>query len=135
MQQRIENIDKQERTSRQKSSRIAGGYTDDLRNATTAQDRSRILQDLLVDPETNEAVLRRVENFLKDEAAGITSSDKQVKRLSSTGRAQFFIERIQGMDRAEAARYLQEQVNRKVLTPKVQETMSNLQSFKDFFSQ
>lgn len=134
-QQRIENIDKQERTSRQKSSRIAGGYTDDLRNATTAQDRSRILQDLLVDPETNEAVLRRVENFLKDEAAGITSSDKQVKRLSSTGRAQFFIERIQGMDRAEAARYLQEQVNRKVLTPKVQETMSNLQSFKDFFSQ
>jgi hypothetical protein len=133
-QQLIENIDKQENTSRAKASRIASGYKTQIQNADSPQERSRILQDLLVDPETNEAVLRRVETFLKDEAAGITAADKRVKSLSVNGRAQFFIERIQDMNRAEAARYLQEQINRRVLTPKVQEAMTGIQAFRDFFS-
>ena len=134
-QQLIDNIDKQENTSRAKASRIASGYKTQIQNADSPQERSRILQDLLVDPETNEAVLRRVETFLKDEAAGITAADKRVKSLSVNGRAQFFIERIQDMNRAEAARYLQEQINRRVLTPKVQEAMTGIQAFRDFFSQ
>ena len=133
-QQLMDNIEKQENTSRAKASRIADGYTSKIRNSDTPQERSRILQDLLVDPEANEAVKRRVERFLKDEAAGITAADKKVKSLSVNGRAQYFIERIQDMDRAEAARYLQEQINRRVLTPKVQEAMTGIQAFRDFFS-
>ena len=134
-QQLIDNIDKQENTNAQRARRIADGYTGKIRNADSLQERSRILQDLLADPEANEAVKRRVETFLKDEAAGITAIDKQVKtKLSTTGKAQFFIERIQDMDRAEAARYLQEQINRRVLTPKVQEAMTGIQAFRDFFS-
>jgi len=134
-QQLIDNIDKQENTSRAKASRIASGYKTQIQNADSPQERSRILQDLLVDPEANEAVKRRVETFLKDEAAGITAADKRVKSLSVNGRAQFFIERIQDMNRDEAARYLQEQINRRVLTPKVQEAMTGIQAFRDFFSQ
>ncbi len=133
-QQLIDNIDKQENTNAQRARRIADGYTGKIRNADSLQERSRILQDLLVDPEANEAVKRRVETFLKDEAAGITAADKRVKSLSVNGRAQYFIERIQDMDRAEAARYLQEQINRRVLTPKVQEAMTGIQAFRDFFS-
>ena len=133
-QQLIDNIDKQENTNAQRARRIADGYTGKLRNADSLQERSRILQDLLVDPEANEAVKRRVETFLKDEAAGITAADKRVKSLSVNGRAQYFIKRIQDMDRAEAARYLQEQINRRVLTPKVQEAMTGIQAFRDFFS-
>lgn len=132
-QQLIENIDKQENTTSARASRIASGYKTKIQNADSPQERSRILQDMLVDPETNEAVLRRVETFLKDESAGITTADKRVKSLSVAGRAQYFIERIEGMDRQEAARYLQEQINRGVLTPKVQETMGSMQSFKSFF--
>ena len=133
-QQLIDNIDKQENTNAQTARRIADGYTGKLRNADSLQERSRILQDLLVDPEANEAVKRRVETFLKDEAAGITAADKRVKSLSVNGRAQYFIKRIQDMDRAEAARYLQEQINRRVLTPQVQEAMTGIQAFRDFFS-
>ena len=133
-QQLIDNIDKQENTNAQTARRIADRYTGKLRNADSLQERSRILQDLLVDPEANEAVKRRVERFLKDEAAGITAADKRVKSLSVNGRAQYFIERIQDMDRTEAARYLQEQINRRVLTPKVQEAMTGIQAFRDFFS-
>ena len=90
-QQLIDNIDKQENTSRARASRIASGYKTKIQNSENPQERSRILQDLLVDPEANEAVLRRVETFLKDEAAGITAADKRVKSLSVNGRAQFFI--------------------------------------------
>ena len=132
-QQLIENIDKQENTSRAKAGRIASGYKTKIQNANSPQERSRVLQDMLIDPDANESVVRRVETFLKDEAAGITAADKRVKSLSVAGRAQYFIERIEGMDRQEAARYLQEQINRRVLTPKVEETMGSMQAFKSFF--
>ena len=131
--QLIDNIDKQENTSSAKASRIASGYKDKLGKATSPQERSRILQDMLIDPDSNEAVVRRIETFLKDEAAGITSADKQVKSLSVAGRAQYFIERIKGMEQLEAAKYLREQINRGVLTPKVEETMSGMQAFQSFF--
>ena len=131
--QLIDNIDKQENTSRAKASRIASGYKDKLGKATSPQERSRILQDMLIDPDSNEAVVRRIETFLEDEAAGITSADKQVKSLSVAGRAQYFIERIKGMEQLEAAKYLQEQINRGVLTPKVEEVMGGMQAFQSFF--
>ncbi len=132
-QQLIDNIDKQENTSRAKASRIASGYKTKIQQADSPQERSRILQDMLIDPDANESVVRRIETFLKDEAAGITAADKRVKSLSVAGRAQYFIERIEGMDRQEAARYLQEQIDRRVLTPKVEETMGSMQAFKSFF--
>jgi len=134
-QQLIDNIDKQENTSRAKASRIASGYKTKIQQAGSPQERSRVLQDMLIDPDANESVVRRVETFLKDEAAGITAADKRVKSLSVAGRAQYFIERIEGMDRQEAARYLQEQIDRRVLTPKVEETMGSMQAFKSFFGQ
>lgn len=134
-QQLIENIDKQENTSRAKASRIASGYKTKLQNADSLQEQSRILQDMLVDPEANEAVERRVETFLKDQAAGITAADKRVKSLSVAGRAQYFMERIKGMSNEEAARYLQEQINRRVLTPRVEEAMMGMQAFQSAFGQ
>jgi hypothetical protein len=132
--QLIDNIDKQENTTRAKASRIASGYKTKITNATSQQEVSRILQDMLVDPEADEAVIRRVEDFIRNQAAGITTKDKQVKSLSVAGRAKYFNERIQGMDRVEAARYLQEQIERKVLTPKVEAMMLDMESFKNFFS-
>ena len=69
----------------------------------------------------------------KQEAAGITAADKRVRTFSVAAKAQYFIERIEGMDRQEAARYLQEQINRNVLTPSVEETMGSMQAFKSFF--
>jgi phosphoenolpyruvate-protein kinase (PTS system EI component) len=89
---------------------------------------------MLVDPEADEAVIRRVEDSIKEKAAGITTKDKQVKSLSVAGRAKYFNERIQDMERVEAARYLQEQIERKVLTPKVEAMMLDMESFKNFFS-
>ena len=130
----IENIQKQENTSSAKAARIAFKYKSKIQKSNSPQERSRVLQDMLIDPDANESVTRRIETFLKDEAAGITAIDKQVKgTLSSTGKAQFFIERIEGMNRQEAARYLQEQINRGVLTPKIEETMGSMQAFKSFF--
>jgi hypothetical protein len=43
------------------------------------------------------------------------------------------MERIENMDRQAATRYLQEQINRGVLKPKVEEVMGGMQSFKSFF--
>ena len=134
-QQIIDNIEKQENTSRQKARRIADKYTNRIKNADSLQEQSRILQDMLVDPEANEAVERRVETFLKDQAAGITAADKRIRNFSVAAKAQYFMKRIEGMSNEEAARYLQEQINRGILKPSVQEAMMGMQAFQSAFGQ
>ena len=134
-QQLLNNIEKQENTNRARATRIASGYKNKLSNATSLPERARILQDMLVDPEADEAVIRRIETFLKDEAAGITSADKRIKSQSVAGRAQYFLEKIQDMDRLSAARYLQAQIDKGILTPRVEETMAGMEAFKSFFGQ
>ena len=87
-----------------------------------------------IDQDVNESVVRRVESFIKDEAAGITSADRRVKSLTKAARAQYFVKRIEGMEREQAARYIQEQIDRNVLTDGVQQLMLDMQSFRDAFS-
>ena len=134
-QQILDRIEKDQATASSKLRRVADKYTDKLSKSDSPQERARILQDMMIDPKAEESVVRRVETFLKDEAAGITAADKRVRTFSVAAKAQYFIERIEGMDRLEAARYLQEQINRRVLTPKVEETMGSMQAFKSFFGQ
>lgn len=132
-QEIIDRIEKDQATASSKLRRVADKYTDRLSKSDSPQERSRILQDMMIDPKAEDAVVRRVETFLKDEAAGITYADKQVKSLSVAGRAQYFVERIKDMDNEEAARYLQEQIDRRVLTPSVEEAMMGMQAFQSAF--
>tara|TARA_R110000772_G_scaffold97985_1_gene197340 strand:- start:6 stop:806 length:801 start_codon:yes stop_codon:yes gene_type:complete len=129
----LDRIEKDQATASSKLRRVADKYTDKLSKSDSPQERSRILQDMMIDPRAEESVVRRVETFLKDEAAGITATDKRVRTFSVAAKAQYFIERIEGMDRQGAARYLQEQINRNVLTPSVEKTMGSMQAFKSFF--
>tara|TARA_R110001583_G_scaffold77635_1_gene211252 strand:- start:191 stop:3733 length:3543 start_codon:yes stop_codon:yes gene_type:complete len=132
-QEIIDRIEKDQATASSKLRRVADKYTDRLSKSDSPQERSRILQDMRIDPKAEDAVVRRVETFLKDEEAGITYADKQVKSLSVAGRAQYFVERIKDMDSEEAARYLQEQINRRVLTPRVEEAIMGMQAFQSAF--
>lgn len=133
-QQILDNVEKQDNTTAAKASRIANVYKHKIKGAGSRPEIARILQDMSVDQEVNESVVRRVERFIKDDAAGITSADRRVKSLSKAARAQYFVKRIEGMEREQAARYIQEQVDRKVLTDGVQQLMLDMQSFKDAFS-
>ena len=133
-QQILDNIQKQDKTTAAKASRIANVYKHKIKGADSRPEIARILQDMSVDQDVNESVIRRVERFIKDDAAGITSADRQVMGLSKAARAQYFVKRIEGMEREQAARYIQEQIDRKVLSSGVQELMLDMQSFKDAFS-
>ena len=131
--QLIDNINKQENTNSARADLTAYKYQTKLKNATSEEERSRIGQDMFNDPEVNAAVERRIENFLEDERDGITSADKRVKSMTVAGRAQYYMERIKDMDREEAARYIQGQIDRGVLTPRVEEAILGMQSFQSAF--
>jgi hypothetical protein len=133
-QQLLDNIQKQDKTTAAKASRIANVYKHKIKEADSRPEIARILQDMSVDQDVNESVIRRVERFIKDDAAGITSADRRVKGLSKAARAEYFVRRIEGMEREQAARYIQEQIDRKVLTSGVQKLMLDMQSFRDAFS-
>ena len=133
-QQLLDNIQKQDKTTAAKASRIANVYKHKIKEADSRPEIARILQDMSVDQDVNESVIRRVERFIKDDAAGITSADRRVKGLSKAARAEYFVKRIEGMEREQAARYIQEQIDRDVLSSGVQKLMLDMQSFRDAFS-
>jgi len=133
-QQILDNVQKQDKTTAAKASRIANVYKHKIKEANSRPEIGRILQDMAGDQDVNESVVRRVERFIRDDAAGITSADRRVKSLSKAARAEYFVQRIQGMEREQAARYIQEQIDRNVLTSGVQELMLDMQSFKNAFS-
>lgn len=132
--QLLENIEKAENTSSQKSRRIADGYKSRLRNTTTAQERLQVFDDAKADPEVNESVIRRIDDFIKDDAAGITSMDKRLKSGSTMTRARFIAERLQNMPREQIPMYLKELEDKRILTDKVARTMMEIESLKGLMS-
>lgn len=132
-EQRIENLERQENTSAAKASRIASKYKAKIRDAKTPADRSRIISDMLSDPEANAAVIRRMDKFFKDEELGITAEDKRVRGMSVDTRVQYYLKELAQMDKLEGANYLLEQKKKGVLSKSVEEKLAGMKAFKDFF--
>ena len=87
--QSLREIEKQEGTKSAKSRRISSNYQNDLKNAKNQSERTLIIRNMLQDPEADESVFRRVDQYLKDEAAGITPQDRRLKSSSKTVRARY----------------------------------------------
>ena len=132
--QSLESIEKQENTKSQRSRLIADNYKNQFKNAETPEAKRDVLQKMIADPKADESVVRRVRDFVNDEAAGITPVDRGMKSKSTIVRARYFTEQIQEMDRQEAAAYLQNLEQKGILTQRVKEQMIGIQSFRDFFS-
>jgi hypothetical protein len=131
----IENIDRQENTESAKSTRIAYEVMQRINEAKTPQEKREVLIDQIRNnPDMNESVLRKVNDGLVEKASGITSIDKQLRQLSSAGKAQFFLKRIEDMPPEQALRYLQEQQNRGVLKSKTARLIIESEEFKRFFN-
>ncbi len=132
--QSLREIEKQEGTKSAKSRRISSNYQNDLKNAKNQSERTLIIRNMLQDPEADESVFRRVDQYLKDEAAGITPQDRRLKSSSKTVRARYLGERLKELDRQQSSAYLQEMRQKKILTDSVMELMIEQESFKEAFS-
>jgi hypothetical protein len=128
--QSLDNIEKAENTSRQKVKRITSKYTSQLAKATTNAERRRILDDAKADPEVTESVVRRIDQFIKDDAAGITSFDKRLKGASVMARARTIAERLKEMPREQIPAYLQEMRDKRILTKSVERMILETESLK-----
>jgi hypothetical protein len=128
--QLLENIEKVENTSAQKSRRIADRYKSELRDASTRQEKIQILNDVKADPEANESVIKRLDTFIKEDAAGISSKDKRLKGRSVIVRAMFIAERLQNMPREQIPAYLQELQDKKILNDRVARAITEIDSLK-----
>lgn len=130
----IENLEKQENTDSAKASRIAFRIIKRYDEAPEAN-KQIVLQDLLSQPEANAAVQRRVQNKLEDRAKGLTSVDRQAKNLTVVKRAEYFKNKINSLTPEKIQPYISEMIEKRVLTPKVIETIKDTESFKEFFGQ
>ena len=132
--QSLESIQKQENTNAQRSRLVADNYKTKFKNAGTTSEKRDVLQAMLADPKADESVVRRVREFVNDEAAGITPADRRLKSESTIVRAKYLTERIQDMDRDEAIRYLGEMESKGILSQKVKDQMVGIEAFRSFFA-
>jgi hypothetical protein len=99
-----------------------------------SNERRSILQDTIrSNPEIGEQIFDTVTRKIKDNAAGLTSADKKIKGLSTSARAEFFLDRVDRMPAEQLNAYLNSQYERGVLTDKVLQTMREFKSFKDSY--
>lgn len=129
----LDHLDKVDRTKQQKASRIASSTFRKMQDSSP-EGRSLILKDAIrSNPEIGERIFNAVSNRAEDLYAGITSSDQKVKRLSTSAKAEFFLDRIEKMPAQQLEKYLSVQQERGVLSGSVIKKMEEYRNFKDIY--
>lgn len=122
----IDNIDKQENTNASKASRVAYSVMQTYRDAGGgAPGLKAAVSEMKGREDVDEAVLRRVVDKIESEMRGITHTDEDMMNLGvkSGARAQAYSEIIRTMQPQEAAQYMQEQMDKGILTSDVQKQL------------
>lgn len=130
--QLIDTIEKEQDTQSAKASRLAYRVIKNFEEAKTSEEKREVIRGMMADKETNNpAVVRRVEEKIKDLVRGITYSDNQVKGLGveNMARARFYLETINKMPVDLRKDYLLEQIDKGILTDEVQEQMVMIPKF------
>lgn len=134
----IEKLEKQEGTESARTSRVATNIVQDVMEGKTPEERRAILRARVVgNEEVNPVVERKILERLKREALGITYTDSARKRLGvqNMARAKSYVETIEKLDVQNIATYLQEQREKKILTPEVERQINLMIQGKQFFDQ
>ena len=134
--QLIDTLDKEQNTDSARAYRLAYQVIRDFERAETPEEKRQVLRSMMADPERSQpAVVRRVESRLKDIARGITYSDRQIERLGveNTARAKFYLEMLSKMPPELRREFIDEQINKRLLTPDVQRQMITLPRFQQLF--
>jgi len=132
--QLIDTLEKEQDTQSAKASRLAYRVVQDFEDAKTPEEKREVIRRMMADGETNNpAVVRRVEEKIKDLARGINYSDNQVKQLGveNMARARFYLETLKNMPSDLRKDYLVEQVDKGILTDEVQRQMVMIPRFQE----
>jgi len=132
----IENIDKQENTDSARNSRIAYSLFQEYKNADNPREGLIALRTAIQGNEdVNEGVIRRVEELVNKDLIGITYTDSQMRQLGvkSGARAKAYNEILKTLTPEQRMPYLQDQVNKGILTPDVQRQLIAEEQFRRMF--
>tara|TARA_R100001163_G_scaffold3948_1_gene5539 strand:- start:2 stop:3406 length:3405 start_codon:yes stop_codon:yes gene_type:complete len=128
----IDNLEKQENTDSARSSRLAFQIEQRVKEAPASMKEFVLIDQL---SSADEAVKRKVLKSLEDKAKGLTSIDRQAKNLTVAKRAEYYKEKISTLPPSQVQLYIQDQIEKGVMTPRVLEVMRDTESFKQFFGQ
>jgi L-fucose mutarotase/ribose pyranase (RbsD/FucU family) len=130
----IDNLEKQENTESAAATRVA---TQILRryNEASQFDKQFVLMEQMSRPDVNDAVRRRVQSKLEEKAKGLTSIDRQAKNLTVAKRAEYYKGKIETLAPSQAQLYIQDQIEKGVMSKRVLDVMRDQESFKQFFGQ
>jgi len=134
--QLIDTIEKEQGTESAKASRLAYQITKDFEAAENPEEKRAIILEMVSNKETaNAAVVRRVEEKLKDISRGVTYSDKQVRQLGveNMARAKFYLATLKDMNPDLRKDYITEQIKKGILTNDVQRQMIIIPQFAEIF--
>ena len=128
----IQNLEKQENTESARSTRIAEQILIKYKNADDSEKQSVLINELS-NSDVNDAIIRKVQKKIEDEAKGITSIDRQAKNLTVAKRAEYYSEKLETLPEDKKLLYIQDQVQKGVMTPRVLDIIRDTEQFRQFF--
>jgi hypothetical protein len=128
----IQNLEKQENTESARSTRIAEQILIKYKNADDSEKQSVLINELS-NPDVNDAIIRKVQKKIEDEAKGITSIDRQAKNLTVAKRAEYYSEKLKTLPEDKKLLYIQDQIQKGVMTPRVLDIIRDTEQFRQFF--
>lgn len=134
----IENIDKQENTESAKSGRIAYSIFQKYKDAGGGADgMSAISSELSSRDDVNESVMRRVMERIEKDMRGITYTDSDLQGLGvkSGARSKAYMEIIKNMNPQDRMPYVQDQIDKGIMSPEVQRQLAIADGFVRMFGE
>lgn len=132
----IENIDKQENTDAAKASRIAYSIAKKYRDAGGgAEGMAALSSEIRTRDDVDEAVVRRVIEKVESDLRGITYTDREMQGLGvkSGARAKAYMEILKTMAPDQRMQYIQEQIDKGIMSADVQRQLAIAQGFLQMF--
>jgi hypothetical protein len=127
-------LEKQENTESAAATRIASQI---LRryNEASQFDKQFVLIEQMSRPDVNDAVRRRVQTKLDEKSKGLTSIDRQAKNLTVAKRAEYYKGKIETLAPSQIPLYIEDQIEKGVMSKRVLDIIRDQESFKQFFGQ
>ena len=123
----VEEFTAIDNTERAREGRIASQIFRQLKEAKeNGESTNDIFLNAMEKGQINQSVLRRLERRIKDDAKGLSTSDRRVKQLSISRRGQYLLRQIEGKSVKEIREYFKEMTEKGILTKSVSEDINFL---------
>jgi len=126
----VEEFSKMDNTERAKDGRTASQLFREMKDSSP-EEANAAIQRAMTEGILTPSVQKRLVSKIKNSKLNLTQTDSRVKQLSIPVRAKYLAKQMANMKLEDIEPYMQDQINKRILTKDVARTLQTLKEFQD----